>query len=234
MIDQLHPSNDSKKDKATLEVSLQICFSFSLCSFADEKGRTFLQSSFVTANMHTHIDVCYRKVRGRKKARPRELKNLQKSWTYRTTVPRLSHAHGGREEAWTFLPLSDGAGWLVWDFLSKPEFQNHCHQRKRKWKKSVLLGFCFGEVSRGQELILLSSYIWVRAEAVKLTHQASTYTRFFQSIQEWLRCSKVAPHLIQLFATKIRSNFNYSTDWSFSDRFSKEPNKEKCPVPIKR
>lgn len=88
---------------------------------------------------------------GEKKARLRELKNLQKSWTYRTTVPRLSHTRGGREEAWTILPLSDGSVWLVWDFLSKPEFQNHCHQRKRKWKKICSVGVLFrgGEQGAG-------------------------------------------------------------------------------------
>lgn len=125
------------------------------------------------------------------------------------------------------------AGWFE-IFYQNQNSKIIATKERESEKKSVLLGFCFGEVSRGQGLILLSSYIWVRAEAVKLTHQASTHTRFFQTIQEWLRCSKVAPHLSQLFATKIRSNFNYSTDWSFSDRFSKEPNKEKCPVPIKR
>lgn len=38
-----------------------------LCLFADRKGNTFLQSSFVTAKMHVHTDVCKGKVRGRGK-----------------------------------------------------------------------------------------------------------------------------------------------------------------------
>lgn len=59
-------------------------------------------------------------------------------------------------------------------------------------------------------------------------HKEAFLEYFKSDLDTW----KKAPNLNYLFATKIWSNFNYLTNWSLNDRFSKGPNKEKCLVPI--
>lgn len=170
MIDQPHPSCASKENKASLQLLLQAGVFLLLCLFSDRRANTFLESLFVTAKMDVQMDA---KERSAGTWTTDSWPAAMQSYMHQTCTQQ------SRGRAGTDHPLHQRWVSLADSTISvKTRILQSSSPRKAKGKQtSLLLRFGLFGV-----LILSSSKVWMRTEAVKLTHPASTHRGCFQII----------------------------------------------------